>query len=306
MLRALGLGDLLTAVPALRALRSTLPDHHLTLAAPAVLGPLLEPIGAVDELVPVEGLLPLPCRLVGIDLAVNLHGRGPQSTALLQGLRPRRLIAYDRDLPWRDDEHEVLRWCHLVDVVNDVTGGRAPRTDPDDLRLRVAFRDRRGGVVIHPGASSGGRRWPVERFAAVARWLTANGHHVTVTGGPDEEDLAGRLVRRAGGPSAGLSVQVGVDLSELMATVAAAELVIVGDTGVAHLATAVETPSVLLFGPTSPARWGPRSGPHTVLWKGEEGDPHATEPATGLLAITVEEVLDAAAQRLASRPPGPT
>jgi ADP-heptose:LPS heptosyltransferase len=64
-----------------------------------------------------------------------------------------------------------------------------------------------------------------------------------------------------------------------------------GDTGVAHLATALGKPSVVLFGPTPPALWGPPSaGRHTVLWKGRASDPFADRPAPGLLAIQPAEV----------------
>jgi ADP-heptose:LPS heptosyltransferase len=66
-----------------------------------------------------------------------------------------------------------------------------------------------------------------------------------------------------------------------------------GDTGVAHLATALGTPSVVLFGPTAPARWGPPPDRpiHRVLWAGAEGDPHADRPDPGLLRIGVDDVL---------------
>jgi ADP-heptose:LPS heptosyltransferase len=79
-----------------------------------------------------------------------------------------------------------------------------------------------------------------------------------------------------------------------MDLVATARLVICGDTGVAHVATAYRTPSVLLFGPVSPHLWGPLHGPHQVLWHGGTGDTFAEEPDPGLLKITTEEVLDAA------------
>jgi ADP-heptose:LPS heptosyltransferase len=78
-----------------------------------------------------------------------------------------------------------------------------------------------------------------------------------------------------------------------MDLVATARLVICGDTGVAHVATAYGTPSVLLFGPVPPRLWGPLRGPHRVLWHGGTGDTFADEPDPGLLRITVEEVLDA-------------
>jgi len=76
-----------------------------------------------------------------------------------------------------------------------------------------------------------------------------------------------------------------------------------GDTGVAHLATALGTPSVVLFGPTSPARWGPPPDRaiHQVLWAGRTGDPHASRPDPGLLAIGENEVLQALTRLPADR-----
>jgi ADP-heptose:LPS heptosyltransferase len=90
------------------------------------------------------------------------------------------------------------------------------------------------------------------------------------------------------------------DLLELAAVVASARLVVSGDTGVGHLASAFGRPSVLLFGPTPPARWGPpRDGPHTVLWHGEgRGDPFGTQPDPALLRITVGEVVSTVERQL--------
>ena len=82
------------------------------------------------------------------------------------------------------------------------------------------------------------------------------------------------------------------DLLDLFALVAGAAVVVCGDTGVAHVATAVGTPSVVLFGPTSPAHWGPPEGRrHRVIWKGGRGDPHASTADPGLLRIAVADVM---------------
>jgi ADP-heptose:LPS heptosyltransferase len=300
VLRALGLGDLLTAVPALRGLRRGFPGHRIVLAAPAPLAELAAMTGAVDELRPTPGLTPPPVHPTRPDIAVNLHGRGPQSHTWLLAQRPGQLMAFTRpelDMPgpsWSADEPEVARWCRLLAAFGVAC-------DPADLALADPARDvaGAGSVVVHPGAASGARRWPTERFAAVAAALAGDGvRPVTVTGGPGEEELA-----RSVAAAAGCSISLGLGLTELAALVARAPLLVCGDTGLAHLATAMRTPSVLLFGPTSPQRWGPPPTPsapslHRVLWDGQAGDPHAAEPGSGLLAITVEQVLATARELL--------
>src|SRR5690606_41480178 len=89
-------------------------------------------------------------------------------------------------------------------------------------------------------------------------------------------------------------------LPEPGARVAGARLLVCGDTGVARRATAYRTPSVLLFGPTPPDRWGPPDRPeHVVLWAGRRGDPHGREPHPGLLEITADQAAEAAGRALA-------
>jgi ADP-heptose:LPS heptosyltransferase len=240
-------------------------------------------------------LAPLDPRLHGADVAVNLHGRGPQSHRLLDAARPRRLIAFGRDAAWRPGEHEVARWCRLLEAAGipaDATDLRlAPPKGSDPARGLTP-----SVTVVHPGAASGARRWPPERWAAVARAERAAGREVVVTGSEAERRLAERVASEAGLPPA--SVLAGrTSLPELAALVAAAGRVACGDTGVAHLASAFGTPSVVLFGPVPPAEWGPPpAGPHIALWAGRRGDPHAADPDPGLLEIDPPAVLAALAR----------
>ena len=83
------------------------------------------------------------------------------------------------------------------------------------------------------------------------------------------------------------AVRSGGDLVDLARLVAGAGRVACADTGVAHLATALRVPSVVLFGPTSPAEWGPPPdrGRHRVLWAGRRGDPNGAATDPGLLEI---------------------
>ena len=291
VLRNLGLGDFLTGIPALRGLRRAFPEHELVLVAPVALRELAMLCGAVDRLVSSP-------PLGRADVAVNLHGRGPDSHRVVLATRPSRLIAFEHPaipeshgLPrWRAGEHEVARWCRLL-MESSIPA------DPTDLRVDVEPAGIAGARVVHPGAASGSRRWPAERFAAVARAEREAGRDVLVTGGLAEARLARTVAEGAGLPESAVLAGT-TSLADLAGVVAAAGRVVCGDTGVAHLATAVGTPSVVLFGPIPPREWGPPPDPkHRALWAGFTGDPHAEEVHAGLLAIDVGDVL-AELQRL--------
>lgn len=298
VLRALGLGDFLTAVPALRAIARAHPDHRTILAAPAWQAALARLSGAVDLLAPAAPLAPLPGALRGADLAVNLHGRGPQSTARLRAIGPDELIAFDVPgrPPWRDDEHDRDRWCRLL-------ASAGIPADPTDFRIRPPGVDADSTdddfTLLHPGAASAARRWPPERWAAVARAAQAQGRRVVITGSAGEATLAHQVAARGRlPPSAVLAGRT--DVSALVRLVARAGRVVCSDTGIAHVTYALGVPSVVLFGPVSPAHWGPPAGPHVALWHGRTGDPHGDALDPGLAAITVEEVL-AALEQLPTR-----
>jgi ADP-heptose:LPS heptosyltransferase len=294
VLRALGLGDLLTAVPALRGLRSHFPDSKIVLAAPRGLRKLAMLSGAVDEVAPTRELGDV-CRLDRAPtLAVNMHGCGPQSIEHVLALRPEAVLSYTHEHhpevagpSWRTDIHEVDRWCALLEWAGI-------ESDAYDLGIvrPERYPSRRGVVVVHPGAAAAARRWPAERYAAVAAELHDDGHDVVITGSVDERGLAIDVARGAGLPDSAV-LAGSLDLLALVALIADCRLVVCGDTGVAHVATATNTPSVLLFGPTPPSRWGPRFGRHLVLWAGHVGDPHGRHPDSGLLLLSTSHALSA-------------
>ena len=302
VLRALALGDVVVAVPALRALSRGFPEHRLVLATSGWLAPVVDLIGGVDALLPASGLAtPLPAPVGGVDVAVNLHGRGPESHALLDRLGPRRRIGFAApgwDGPaWRDDGHERVRWAGLV-------AAYGIPADPDDVGLARPDRPSPapGAVVLHVGAGYGSRAWPAERFAAVGRALAGQGHRVVLSGGDGERDRALAVALAAGLPTD--DVLAGrTSLPELAALVADAAVLVTVDTGAAHLASAYGTPSVVLFGPAPVARWGPpAAGPHVVLTdeRLRRGEVFADQPDPALLAVGAPQVLAAVAERLAA------
>jgi ADP-heptose:LPS heptosyltransferase len=299
-LRALKLGDLLVAVPALHGIRRACPDHRLVLAVPQWLEPIVDLVGGVDALLPTPGLDdPLPLPPGRVDIAVNLHGNGAESRSLLERLVPRRRVGHRSpawDGPeWQDGILERERWARLV------TAHGMP-ADPEDVALLAPPRPSvaPGCVVVHVGAFYGSRQWPVDRFAQVVRELTAAGERVILTGSQSER---ARALETAG--QAGLTddaVQAGVlGLGEFAALVAEARLVVTADTGAAHLASAYVRPSVVIFGPAPPEEWGPpASGPHIVLTDASlrRGDAFGSEPDPALLAVTPADVMGAVAQLL--------
>ncbi|WP_291041229.1 glycosyltransferase family 9 protein [Herbiconiux sp.] len=311
-LRTLKLGDLLVAVPALHGLRRSYPEHRLVLAVPGWLEPIVDLVDGVDALLPTKGLdelLPLaPGR---IDVAVNLHGSGPESRRLIDALEARVAMVHHVDeidgprpgdaqddgrCPvWRDDIGERARWVRLVRAYG-------VEADPDEVRLLSSPHrvDVVGATVLHVGAFYGSRRWPVERFAEVARELGRQGHRVVFTGSAAERERALEVARLAGAPEE--SVLAGeLGLAEFAGVVEDAALVISADTGAAHLASAYARPSVVLFGPAAPEHWGPPPGPHEVLTDASvrRGDAFAATPDPALLAVGVADVLEAAGRVLA-------
>jgi len=297
-LRALKLGDLLVSVPALHALRRAYPEHRLVLATTPWLEPVVDLVPGVDALLPTPRGLdePLAIDAGRVDVAVNLHGRGPASTRMLDAIGPARVFAHaDPGHPgpeWVDGMLERRRWARLV-------SWHGADADEDEVAIAppATPTDRPGAAIVHIGAFYGSRSWPAERFAAVARELAAAGRDVVITGGGNERERAERVGELAGlGPDA---VAAGVlDLDRFAALVAGAALIVTVDTGAAHLASAYRLPSVIVFGPAPPEEWGPPPGPHAVLTHAgvRVGDAFGDEPDPALLAVTVDEVLAAVAE----------
>jgi ADP-heptose:LPS heptosyltransferase len=163
-----------------------------------------------------------------------------------------------------DDLHEVERGLSLVATL----GYRLPAGDDGRLRVlppTVAGPPGLDGpyVVVHPGASVPARSWSPERHAALVEALVESGRRVVVTGAAGERALTSRV---AGGRDGVVDLGGRVDLGGLAGVLAGAEVVVVGNTGPAHLAAAVGTPVVSLFAPVVPAaRWRPWRVAHELL-----------------------------------------
>lgn len=151
-------------------------------------------------------------------------------------------------------------------------------------------------VLIAPGAGWGAKQWPAERYGAVAASLAASGYRVLINASSEDDPLANTVARASGGAAEVFAC----DMAELIAVTRRATLVIAGDTGPLHLAAALKRPVVALFGPTDPARNGPYGTRARVLRRGGQRRDHRrlSDPEAGLLAITVDEVVEAARELL--------
>ena len=151
-------------------------------------------------------------------------------------------------------------------------------------------------VLVHPGAGWGAKRWPAQRYGIVVEELAQRGAVVLVNAGPGEAGLAESIVTFANHDG---TVIVST-LPQLIALTRRVTLVIGGDTGPLHLACALGKPVVGIYGPTDPARNGPYGTRFQVLRHPESQQDHTRreEPEAGLLTITPEEVVQAAAELL--------
>jgi heptosyltransferase-1 len=160
-------------------------------------------------------------------------------------------------------------------------------------------------ALLNPGAGWGAKRWPVERYAAVAFALAGRGFSVLVNAGPSEEAMAEEIRTQ----SAGAAIPVTCSVAQLIALTRRVALMVAGDTGPLHLACALGRPVVGIYGPTDPARNGPFGTRFKVLRSPYSLRNHARReaPESGLLTIQPEDVLAAIDEVLAPevvhRPP---
>jgi ADP-heptose:LPS heptosyltransferase len=193
------------------------------------------------------------------DLALQLHGSGETSNAIAASLGATRLAGFVRAggapptgsiaLPWSDSEPEPTRWLRLLDAAGipgaghelefPLAGGAATRA-----RRQLGLPTGAAWAVVHPGAARLHGRWSLEGFRAVAGRLGALGLRVVVTGTSDEADLTSQVAAAAPGA---VDLAGRTDLDGLGGLIAGARLLVANDTGAAHLACALGTPSVVVF-----------------------------------------------------------
>ncbi|SFT82809.1 ADP-heptose:LPS heptosyltransferase [Geodermatophilus amargosae] len=277
VLRSNFLGDLVLTLPALAALRAAYPDAEITYLGAPWHPELLEgrpgPWDRVVVVPPWPGVRDAPGasrdsaevrdflagqRDEGYDLALQLHGGGGNSNPFVTALGARVTAGardvgappLDRWLPYCSDQHEVLRCLELVGLVGAVPATLEPRLAVTPADAAAADGVLPPGpeplVALHPGAQDPRRRWPAERFAALAESLAGEGARVVLVGAGDDDRRAADAIRAA--TTAPLLDLVGrLSLSALAGVLARCRLVVANDSGPRHLAGAVGTATVGVF-----------------------------------------------------------
>lgn len=326
------LGDCVMATPTLAKLRERFASAHLTAFVRAGVAPVLEPFPLLDDRLlwtRGERLWALGRRLRRERFDVALVLPGSFRSALLAWLAgiPRRVgyrrdgrggLLTDRLDPPREGGRYVptptLRYyLRLAEAMGCESGDppamRLWHTREDDHRaeslLAAAGIDPRDGplVVLVPGGNKPAKRWPTERFARLADHLAErHGARVAVSGAPSESDVLEAVVAAADAPIGNL-LRVGVELRVLKSVFAQASLVVTNDTGPRHVAAAMGTPVVSLFGPT-PLQWTVIDCPHERTIVAPDSFDHAGNPRPrgGTMdAIPLDSVAEAADALLARR-----
>ncbi len=327
VMRALQLGDLLCAVPALRALRAAHPRATITLVGLPWANAFVQRFsGYLDEFIEFPGYPGLPERDPDIrrfprflaemhardaDLAIQMHGSGSIVNPITMLFGARQTAGYYQPgeycpdpatfLPYPWDEPEVRCHVRLMEFLGCPAQGERlefPLTRADEREfdaLPEAARLAPGSYVcIHPGARYRSRRWPVERFAAVGDALSSTGLHVVLTGSADEYALTASVARSMRAPSLDLAGRT--TLGALAVLLSRARLLVCNDTGVSHVAAGLGTPSVVIASGSDVARWAPLDRQrHRVLWKDEPCRPcgHVDCPVAGhpcAVGVTPEAV----------------
>jgi heptosyltransferase-1 len=215
---------------------------------------------------------------------------------------------------WLYTEHIATRGAHVIEqdvelasaVAGDELGPAVPLLPVDPLAEAWAEQilpvsGKQQAVLINPGAGWGAKRWPVERYSAVAQGLIARGFRVLVNEGPGEKPLTDAIGRATGDAAMPLNCTLG----QLIAVTRRMALCVAGDTGPLHLACALGRPVVGIYGPTDPSRNGPFGTRNKVLRSPESRRDHTRHgtPEAGLLTIESDEVLRAVDEVLGEESP---
>jgi ADP-heptose:LPS heptosyltransferase len=312
--RALQLGDMLCAVPALRALRTALPQARIALAGLPWARQFADRFsGYIDEFIPFPGHPLLPEQPVQhavladfytelcarrFDLALQLHGSGDVSNDIVSGFGAAAMAGFCRGapvvrertvlFPYPETGTEPERLLHLLEQLGMASAAASAgvqlefplsRQDEDELAASGVAKGLAPGsyICIHPGARHRDKCWPPRHFAELGDRLASEfGLQVVLTGSAQEADLTAEVAShmRQTPVDAAAPISIGA-MAVLMRD---ARLLLCNDTGVSHIAAGLQLKSVVIFSKADIARWAPLDRhTHRCIW-----DPGAERAAVVL------------------------
>jgi ADP-heptose:LPS heptosyltransferase len=334
VLRALYLGDLLCATPALRALRKRFPRAEITLIGLPWAQALVDRLDSVDRLLAFPGYPGLneapydaartaaflaDARAARYDLAIQMHGDGGVSNGFVAALGAQTTLGYRPDerpderltwsIPYGAITHEVERWLGLAALLGSPTDDRrlecpvTPADRDEAAALLAAATDYAPGagplVGLHVGAKDAARRWPVERFAALGDALAERcGATIVLTGSAGEQPLTAAVCAAMNAPALDLAGRT--SLGGLAALIERLDLLVTNDTGASHVAAARGVRSVVLFGPSRPEQWAPLDRARHCVIDAQAFAP-GVDPAQALPRLDLDPALAACLECLKER-----
>ena len=296
VVRLRSIGDTVLATPALDSLRRFLPHAQIDIVLEDWVAPVLAGFDAVDNVIKVErgsarARMQVARRLRAIryDVAYNLHG-GTTATLLVRASGARHRVGYayyqyawlynhraplSSELWGREKTHSVeqqlalLGWTGVpvtdrpptrLVVTNEADASVQARLNAVGLDASAPF------ALIHPAAAFDSKQWATENFARVIADLHARGLPAVAIAAPQEREIVESLRRITSAP---LQIFADLSLPEVTALAARARLFVGNDSGIAHIAAAVETPSVVVFGSSNVAHWRPWTNAPAVVVREE-------------------------------------
>jgi len=334
------LGDIVMALPALAALHKSFPQAKISWLIRPEFASLLENHPYLNDIVLFDrkflgkawfhprafaSLLSLICSLrrSKFDAVIDLQGLfRTASLAWLSGCKKRFGMTNARELAHIFYTQKVPRdqdCIHVVDYYLKVTQAAGAAESPakfvlpvdlgaaDSVKSMLAHHgaDADNYAVLIPGAAHTYKRWPAERFAALADKISPQFQlSIVVTGTNPEKKLAETIKNLANVPLTNLAGLT--SLSQLVALLKAARLVVTNDTGPGHIAAALGLPLVMIFGPSNPIRLFPYRRPQTLAAVNPFGRGlklQSTDPAHAIEAITVDQVFEKVCEQIKQNRP---
>lgn len=294
LLRASRIGDFLCATPALRALRAALPDAEITIITLPLLQELVERSPYLDRFVAFPGFPGIAEQFFDarravqffqqmqeerFDLAIQMQGSGVYSNPFTLMLRAYLTAGFVREgdpagrldaaLPLTQKEHEIRQVLAMTTFLGAASQGEETEFPlwPEDhvVAEELLAGARRPLIGLHPAAREATRRWAIDRFLATGTELWRRHGGTTVILGDCQEQYAGEtLARRMDGPYLNLAGKT--SLMQLGGVIARLSVLVTNDSGPAHIAYALGTPTVTIFGSVNPERYAPLvPGPYRTL-----------------------------------------